>query len=129
MQPTDSSTDIQNNMPRPDRLFHGLFVVALSLAITVIMVLYLDRLPVGITEGSIAMQDIRADQNYEITDNESTGKLKTDVAQKSLSVYDFNTSLLSERKKQRIKIEERNGVFFGKISKDHFRRRRPLAAF
>ncbi|MBF0104769.1 MAG: HDIG domain-containing protein [Deltaproteobacteria bacterium] len=77
-----------------------LFVLLLSLSVTALMVLYIDRLPSNIHEGSIASQDIRADKNYEITDTQATETLKQDAEKKSLSVYKFDTNLAKTRKQK-----------------------------
>lgn len=77
---------------------NAVFVILLSLSVTSLMVLYIDRLPSNIIEGGIATQDIRADQNYEITDQVATQKLKDEAALKSLPVYNFDHLILKDRK-------------------------------
>jgi len=82
-----------------DFLFKALFAILLSLSITSLMVLYIDRLPSNIIEGGIATQDVRADQNYEILDITATNELKNEAAKKSLIVYNFDKKLVLEKNK------------------------------
>lgn len=76
------------------------FIFFLSLSLTSLMVLYIDRLPSNIREGGIASQDIRADQNYEIVDEKATGKAREDAVLGALPVYDFDLQLSSDRRQQ-----------------------------
>ncbi len=73
-----------------------IYVAFLALAITSLMVLYIDRLPSNIVEGKIAMQDIRADQNYEIVDEDATGLLREDASLKSPPVYVFDVNVAAD---------------------------------
>ncbi|OVE81514.1 hypothetical protein BVY03_03540 [bacterium K02(2017)] len=82
-----------------------LFVLLLSLSVTSLMVLYIDRLPSNIIEGGIASQDIRADQNYEIIDAVATEKLRQEAERKALPVYDFEKDMIKDR------IEKIDGSF------------------
>ena len=79
-------------------LINAMFIVLLSIAVTSLMVLYIDRLPSNILAGGIATQDIRADQNYEIIDLEATNKLKEEASNASPPVYDFDANLVVKRK-------------------------------
>lgn len=83
-----------------NKLVNVLFVVLLSLSITSLMVLYIDRLPSNIIEGGIATQDIRADQNYEIVDVDATNHLKDEASKSSPLVYNFDQNLVSVAKKR-----------------------------
>lgn len=74
------------------------FILLLALSVTFLMVLYIDRLPSSVMAGTIAAQDIRADQNYEIVDEAQTAKLKQEALLKALPVYDFDTNLVEDRK-------------------------------
>lgn len=74
------------------------YLILLSLAVTSLMVLYIDRMPSNIIEGGIATQDIRADQNYDITDQLATQKLKDEAVNNSLPVYQFDKHLAIDLK-------------------------------
>jgi len=76
---------------RSEAIGNLFFFLILSLSVTSLMVLYIDRLPSNIREGAIAMQDIRADQNYELVDKKATAALKTQAAEGVLPVYDFDS--------------------------------------
>lgn len=76
------------------------FVLLLSLSLTSLMVLYIDRLPSNIREGGIATQDIRADQNYEIIDEKATSLAREDAEWGALPVYDFDMNLALDRRQQ-----------------------------
>jgi putative nucleotidyltransferase with HDIG domain len=73
------------------------FFLVLSLSVTSLMVLYIDRLPSNIREGAIAMQDIKADQNYELIDQKSSQALKDEAAARVLPVYDFDSLVAQDR--------------------------------
>lgn len=77
-----------------------LFLLLLALAITSLMVLYINRLPSQVSEGQIATQDIRADQNYEIIDVDASDKLKEKAAQQSPLVFNYDRNLVAERKQK-----------------------------
>ena len=79
-------------------LMSFIFILLLALSVTSLMVLYIDRLPSSVQVGTIAVQDIRADQNYEIVDEAQTAKLKQDALLKALTVYDFDTNLVEDHK-------------------------------
>jgi putative nucleotidyltransferase with HDIG domain len=79
-------------------LLNVFFVALLSLALTSLMVLYIDRLPSNIREGGIASQDIRADQNYEIIDEKATNQARDDAELGALPVYDFDLNLALDRR-------------------------------
>ena len=81
---------------RTESLAKIFYVVLLSAAITALMVLYLDRLPSNAIEGSIALQDVRADQNYEITDTDATSAARDEASQKSPPVYNFDSYLATD---------------------------------
>ena len=78
--------------------FRFLFVILLSLSVTSLMVLYIDRLPSNVFEGNIATKDIRADKNYNIVDIEGTNNLKEQAAQNALPVYNYDIELVNEEK-------------------------------
>ena len=83
-------------------LGHLVYLIFLALVITSLMVLYIDPLPSSIREGAIATQDIKADQNYELTDEKSTKKLREEAAEAVHPIYDFDQNLL-EHYKQTLK--------------------------
>lgn len=68
-------------------------VVLLALGITVLLNLHMDRLPQNLQVGSIAPKDIKADQNYEIVDEQSTQKLREQAEASILPVFDFDPTI------------------------------------
>ncbi len=68
-------------------------ILILGLSISILLTLFYNRLPRQIEVGTVATQDIKADQNYEIIDEKSTQKLKDDAASQVLDVYDFDPSI------------------------------------
>lgn len=75
----------------------ALLLCFLSFSITALMVLYLDHLPSKIRVGSIATQDIKSDQNYELVDVKGTKKLRSEAAKNVLPVYDYEVLLAANR--------------------------------
>jgi len=67
-----------------------LLILVFSTAITLITTFSWQRVPKGMEEGMIATRDIKADRNYEIVDEEATGKLKEDALKSVLPVYNFD---------------------------------------
>lgn len=76
------------------------FLVFISLAVTALMVLYIDRLPASVVEGNIAPKDIRADKNYNIVDADATNKLKEQAVQRALPIYNYDVNLVSDEMKK-----------------------------
>ncbi len=85
---------------KPGLLTNIIFLTMLSVAVTSLMVMYIDRLPSNIYEGGIATQNIRADQNYEIVDTEASNNLKEQASLSSPLVYDYDINLADERIKK-----------------------------
>ncbi|MBX7148271.1 HDIG domain-containing protein [bacterium] len=78
----------------------GLLLV-LGLIVTILLTFNLDQLPQHLSVGSVAIKDIKADQNYEIIDALSTQKLKLDASQAVRPVYDYDP-LVSSKTAQKI---------------------------
>lgn len=81
---------LKRKLPLVGRLVYLFVLAALS---ALLMVLYIDPLPLAVREGAIAVQNVTADQNYELTDHRSTQRLKEEAARSVLPVYDFDTQL------------------------------------
>ncbi|HSA59840.1 MAG TPA: HDIG domain-containing protein [bacterium] len=62
--------------------FHAAMLVVLSLAVAGLMNVSWGELPTGVEIGSIARQDIRADKEYVILDEETTERLRADVRER-----------------------------------------------
>lgn len=73
-----------------------ILILFLGLSISLLISLFLDRLPKNLVVGEVAQQDIRADQNYEIVDDKSTAKLRQDAMESVLPVYDFDPSIAQD---------------------------------
>lgn len=97
--PTTVTTDADKKS-YPIYTLNIFFILLLSLSLTSLMVLYIDRLPSNIREGGIASQDIRADQNYEIIDEKATSQAREDSELGALPVYDFDLNLIIDRRQQ-----------------------------
>lgn len=93
----ENKSKTQKIKEKGEAIFKVLFLFFLSLVVTSLMVLYIDRLPSNTVEGAIATQDIRADQNYEIIDVEATESLKNEAAASTLPIYTFDTELGPEK--------------------------------
>lgn len=96
----ENKTKAEQIKAKSDAAFKALFVIFLSLVVTSLMVLYIDRLPSNTVEGAIATQDIRADQNYEIIDVEATESLRNEAADSTLPIYVLDNGLAPERAQQ-----------------------------
>lgn len=75
-------------------------IVALALSVTLLMTLYLDRLPQNITVGTVANRDLYVDKNYDIINEKETKRLRDEAAQGVKSVYDYDPSLMTEAQKR-----------------------------
>ncbi|MBI4411183.1 MAG: HDIG domain-containing protein [Deltaproteobacteria bacterium] len=81
---------------RRDTLINLGLILVLGSSVSLLMTLYLDRIPQRLVVGSIAGKDIKADQNYEIVDEKSTQKLKEEAVAGILPVYDFDPTIETE---------------------------------
>lgn len=70
-----------------------LFIIIFAAFIAILSTFYLQRVPKGLEEGMIATRDIKADRNYEIVDEDATGKLRQDALVSVLPVYNFDEGL------------------------------------
>src|SRR3989344_8200207 len=68
-------------------------ILFLSLTITSLMTFRVDELPQVYEVGSVAIKDIKADQNYEIIDEKSTLKLRQEAIDDVVPIYDFDPSI------------------------------------
>ncbi len=71
-------------------LFQGVGLLILSLVVALLINFSGGQLPTGIEIGRIAHQDIRADKDYEIFDEETTEHLKQEAMKSVLPVYDWD---------------------------------------
>src|SRR3989338_7680352 len=78
-------------------------ILFLSLTITSLMTFRVDELPQVYEVGSVAIKDIKADQNYEIVDEKSTLKLRQEAVDNVAPLYDFDPSIEQDAVK---KIQE-----------------------
>lgn len=67
--------------------------VFLCLSIAVLMTFSIGNIPANIVSGTIAQRDLKADRNYEIIDEEATGKFRTEALAGVLDVYDYDPEL------------------------------------
>ncbi len=74
--------------------------LTVSLVVTIILVLYIDRLPPVAFEGHIASKDIRASQNHEIIDTKATNDLQEKATQQIMPVYNFDATIAIEKRKK-----------------------------
>ncbi len=66
------------------------YLLLFSIAISVVINLSLQGIPSSVEEGEIATHDIRADDDYEIVDEEATAKTREEVLKGTLPVYDWD---------------------------------------
>ncbi len=64
--------------------------------ITLLLSFQMETLPTSIRVGSVAPKDIKADQNYEITDEKSTQKNREEALRNVPAVYDYDETVASE---------------------------------
>jgi len=76
--------------PKIARTLDIVLILFLGLSMTLILTVFISRLPNHIEVGAVANQDIKADQNYEIVDERSTETLREDASMNVLPVYDFD---------------------------------------
>ena len=81
---------------RRDQVFNVLLILVLGFSLTLLMTLYLNPIPQGITVGSLALKDIKADRNYEIVDERTTEALRQEAAAAVPVVADFDTAVERE---------------------------------
>ncbi len=72
-------------------------LLVLSCLISFLMNLSLGELPTDIEAGQIAIQDIRADKDYEIIDEEATNKLKIEALNEVLPIFDWDDGVGREK--------------------------------
>lgn len=70
-------------------------IIFLSVSITFLMTLYIDKLPQRLSVGSISTKNLKSDQNYEIIDEKTTAKLREEALQRVKPVYDFDSTISS----------------------------------
>lgn len=73
-----------------------LLILTLGLSMSLILTVFINKLPLHIEVGTVAVQDIKADQNYEIIDQRSTETLRTAASMNVLPVYDYDPSTESD---------------------------------
>lgn len=81
---------------RRDQAFNVLLILVLGFSLTLLMTLYLSPIPQGITAGSLALKDIKADRNYEIVDEKTTEALRQEAAGVVPPIYDFDMAIEKE---------------------------------
>lgn len=67
--------------------------MVLAAVSAVLMIIYIDPLPLTVREGAVSMQNVTADQNYELIDRKSTSRLKEEAVRSVLPVFDFDAQL------------------------------------
>lgn len=95
-------------------------VVTVSLILALLMNLSWGAIPSRTEIGRIAVQDIRADKDYEIVDHEATEKLRQDAKAGVLPVYDWDESSSSEKiikDPQSLDPWKEKGVFIRSVSR------------
>lgn len=81
--------------------FFSWFLVGLIAAIsTILSNLSFQRMPRDLTEGAIAAHNIKADRNYEISDEEATEGFRDEARAGVLPVYDFDDRVASSIEKR-----------------------------
>lgn len=71
-------------------LFGWICLLILSVLVTMIAIISIQRIPDEIKEGQIAPHNIKADRNYEIVDEEATAKFRAEAQMGVLPVYDMD---------------------------------------
>jgi len=90
-------------MEKKETWINVFLILFLSLTITSLMTFRVDELPQVYEVGSVAIKDIKADQNYEIVDEKSTLKLRQEAVDNVAPLYDFDPSIEQDAVK---KIQE-----------------------
>lgn len=67
-------------------------LIILSLVIAFLMTFHFDYLPKDSAVGSVAVQDVKADRNYEVIDEKATDKLRRESVSGIRPVYDFDST-------------------------------------
>jgi putative nucleotidyltransferase with HDIG domain len=75
----------------------ALALVSFSFLLSLLMNLSWGELPSGIEIGKIARQDIRADKDYEILDEEATERLRKEALANLVPLFDWDEDLGSEK--------------------------------
>lgn len=87
-------------LPRIDangRWFQALSLVGFSFLLGVVMNVTWGDIPATAQLGRIARQDIRADKDYDIVDEEATDRLKEEAAASVLPVFDWDESISPDK--------------------------------
>lgn len=79
--------------PRLESIVNVFLVFLLGISVSFLMTLYVEQIPPNTTVGSIAVKDIKADQNYEIVDEKSSSTVREEARDSVLPVYDLDASL------------------------------------
>ncbi|HQG13391.1 MAG TPA: hypothetical protein PLT05_03405, partial [bacterium] len=85
------------------KAFSWLLILIFASIITLLATVSLQYVPSGIVEGMIAPRNIKADRNYEITDEEATEKIRGEAIVGILPVYDLEDAV-SASIAERIKL-------------------------
>ena len=77
--------------------FSWLSLFVLAAVVAYLTSMSLQHIPTELKEGMIAVRDIKADRNYEILDEETTGKFREEAAAGVLPIYDFDHRVADKR--------------------------------
>lgn len=77
-------------------MMNVLLILFLAFCVTILMTLYIDKLPQNIHVGYIAAKDYKADRDYELVDEKSTAQMKKEALLGVRPVYDYDSTLENE---------------------------------
>lgn len=75
------------------KLINVSLILVLGFSLTVLMTLHMDELPKAMSVGSVALKDIKSDQNYEIVDEQATNRMRAEAASLVAPVYDYDAGV------------------------------------
>lgn len=85
------------------RVASWLLITGFALVVSFLITVSLQYIPSNIQVGMITPRDIKADQNYEIVDEEASDKFKQEASVGVLPVYDFD-GLIAESIAERVRL-------------------------